>query len=65
MLASDSKSYIQLIFKILYDSQHLYTWQNQRVEEWNYGNLELCKTKFYEKAKKSNRKPMFFKLHKI
>ena len=65
MLASDSQSYIQSIFKILFDSQHLYTWQNQRVAEWNYGNLGLCKTKFYEKAKKSNRKSMFFKLHKI
>ena len=65
MLASDSQSYIQLIFNIIHDSQHLYTWQNQGVEEWDYGNLGLCKTKFYEKAKKSNRKSMFFKLHKI
>ena len=65
MLASDSQSYIQLFFKTIYDSRHLYTWQNQRIEEWNYGNLALCKTKFYEKAKKSNRKSMFFKLHKI
>ena len=65
MLASDSQSYIQLFYKIIYDSRHLYTWQNQRVEEWNYDNLELCKTKFYEKAKKLNRKSMFFKLDKI
>ena len=65
ILATDSHSYIQLISNIIYNSQHLYFWQNQRVEEWDYDNLELPRTKFYEKAKKSNRKSMFFKLRKI
>ena len=51
--------------KIIYDSQHLYSWQNQRVQEWDYDISELPRTKFYKKAKKLNKKSMFFLLHKI
>lgn len=64
-IASDSHSYIQSIIKTIYDLKHLYSWENQRIEEWDYNNLELPRTKFYKKAKKSNRKSMFFKLYKI
>ena len=65
IIASDSQTYIQSINKVIYDLQHLYSWSNQRVEEWNYDFSELSRTKFYKKAKKSNRKSMFFKLQKI
>ena len=64
-IASDSHSYIQSIIKTIYDLQHLYSWQNQRLEEWDYDNLELPRTKYYKKAKKLYRKSMFFKLNKI
>ena len=65
MIASDSNSYNESIIKNIYESQNLYLWQNQKVDDWNYCNLHLPKTKFYKKAEKLNRNSMFFKLHKI
>lgn len=65
IIATDSQSYIHSIMKIVYDSQHLYFWQNQRVQEWDYDISEIPRTKFYKKAKKLNRKSMFFLLNKI
>ena len=65
MIASDSESYIQSIIETVYHSKTIYSWENQRTEEWNYGNLDLPKTKYSGKAEKSNRNSMFFKLHKI
>ena len=65
MIATDSSSYMKSILKKIYDFQALYLWQNQKFDQWNYNNLDLPKTKFYEKALKSNRKSMLFKLIKI
>ena len=65
MIASDSESYIQSIIATIYYSKTIYSWENQRTEEWSYGNLDLPKTKYSRKAEKSNRNSMFFKLHKI
>ena len=65
MIATDSQSYIQSIVKNIFLMQHTYFWNNQKVNEWNYGNLELPRTKFYKKAIKSNRNSMFFELCKI
>ena len=65
MIATDSQSYIQSIVKNIFLMQNTYIWSNQKVSEWNYSNLELPNTKFYKKAKKSNRNSIFFELHKI
>jgi len=65
MIATDSQSYIQSIIKNIFLIQNTYTWNNQKVSEWDYGNLELPKTKFYKKAMKLNRNSMFFELLKI
>ena len=65
MIATDSQSYIQSIIKNIFLIQSTYTWNNQKVSDWNYGNLELPKTKFYKKAMKLNRNSMFFELLKI
>jgi len=65
MIASDSESYINSILMSIYDVQNLFYWENQILLEWNYNYLNLPRTRFYEKAQKSNRNSMFFKLHKI
>jgi len=65
MIATDSQSYIQSIIKNIFLIQSTYIWNNQKVSEWNYGNLDLPRTKFYKKATKSNRMSMFFELLKI
>jgi len=65
IMASDSESYIHSIGKTIYDLQSLYVWENQSVEQWTYGYLDLPITKFYKKALKSNKNTMFFKIHKI
>ena len=65
MIATDSQSYIQSIIKNIFLMQNIYIWNNQKVSEWNYNNLELPRTKFYKKATKSNRNSMFFELLKI
>jgi len=64
-IATDSQSYIQSILTIIYKVKDYFIWENQRFEEWNYENLNLPETKFLKKAKKSNRKSMFFQLKKI
>jgi tRNA (guanine-N7-)-methyltransferase len=65
MITTDSQSYIQSIIKNIFLLQNIYVWNNQKVSEWNYDNLELPKTKFHQKAMKSNRNSMFFELLKI
>ena len=64
-IATDSKTYIQSILSIIYKVSDCYKWENQQLEEWDYENLDLPETKFFKKAKKSNRKSMFFQLKKI
>ena len=65
MIATDSDSYTQSILLSIYNAQKIYSWENQRLGDWDYNSLNLPKTKFSEKSKKSNRKSMFFKLKKI
>ena len=64
-IATDSQTYIQLILSIIHKVRDYFNWENQRLEEWDYENLDLPETKFFKKAKKSNRKTMFFQLKKI
>ena len=65
MIATDSQLYIQSIIKNIFLIQDVYLWNNQKVSEWNYGNLELPATKYYQKAIELNKNSMFFELLKI
>ena len=65
MIATDSQSYIHSIINNIFLVRNTYLWNNQKVSEWNYDNLELPRTKFYKKATKSNRNSMFLELVKI
>lgn len=65
MIATDSSSYMQLIFNLIYELKHKYEWENQNYQTWNYEFLDLAETKFYKKALNSNRKSTFFSLKKI
>jgi tRNA (guanine-N7-)-methyltransferase len=65
MIATDSQPYIKSIIKNIFFLQDIYIWNNQKVIEWNYNYLELPRTKFCQKAMKSNRNSMFFELLKI
>ena len=64
-IATDSQTYIQSILSIIYKVRDYFIWENQQLEEWDYENLDLPKTKFFKKAKQSNRKSIFFQLKKI
>jgi len=65
IIASDSQSYNRSIVNMIYRLKHLFFWENQNFEDWNYDLLDLPKTKFYKKALKSNRNSMIFRLNKI
>ena len=64
-IATDSQTYIQSILSIIYKVRDYFIWENQQLEDWDYENLDLPKTKFFKKAKQSNRKSIFFQLKKI
>ena len=64
-IASDSSSLIFSILKNLYDLKNLFLWENDIPRGWTYEMQELPRTKFFYKAKKSNRTPFFIKLRKI
>lgn len=65
MIASDSKSYIASILSTIYSLENFYSWENQRFETWNYIYLNLAETKFFKKAKKSDRNSIIFRLKTI
>ena len=64
-IASDSISYNEKIINLVYELKSIFSWKNQKFNQWNYDGLDLPRTKFYKKAFKSNRKTMFFELCKI
>ena len=65
MITSDSQSYIASILITIYSLKYFYFWENQRFETWNYAYLNLPETKFFKKAKKSDRNSIIFKLKTI
>ena len=64
-ISSDSPNYIESIFHTLYKNKDLYFWKNQKFHDWNYEFLNLPETKYFKKAKKLNKKSIFFELKKI
>ena len=63
-IASDSKSYIAEILMIINQIKKEYKWVNQNKREWDYLNLTLPKTKYFQKALKKGLNPIYLKLIK-
>lgn len=64
-ITTDSQSYLKSILQSIYETKHIYNWENQYIHNWNYENHNMPKTKFFKKAKKLNKKPIFIELKKI
>ena len=64
-IASDSKSYISEIIKCVYEVKSDFKWVNQTKKEWDYSNLALPKTKYFEKSQKNGLNPFYLKLVKL
>ena len=63
-IASDSKSYISDILHTIYEVKTKYKWVNQNKNDWDYLNLSLPQTKYFQKALKNGLNPIYFKLLK-
>ena len=63
-IASDSKSYIAEILLIINQIKKEYKWVNQNKSEWDYLNLTLPQTKYFQKALKKGLNPIYLKLIK-
>ena len=64
-IASDSKLYISDILHSIYQVKTKFKWINQNKNEWDYLNLSLPQTKYFQKALKNGLNPFFAKLEKI
>ena len=63
-IASDSKSYISDILLSIHQFKKEFKWLNQNKDEWDYINMTLPQTKYFEKALKKGLNPMYLKLIK-
>ena len=63
-IASDSKSYISDILFSIHQIKKEFKWLNQNKDEWEYINMTLPHTKYFEKALKKGLNPMYLKLIK-
>ena len=64
-IASDSKAYISEILKNIYEVKSDYKWVNQNKVEWDYLNLNLPNTKYFQKALENGLNPLYLKLIKL
>ncbi|MDC0587223.1 hypothetical protein OAO47_00365 [bacterium] len=63
-IASDSKSYISDILLNIHQVKKEFKWVNQNKNEWDYSNMTLPKTKYFQKALKNGFNPIYLKLIK-
>ena len=63
-IASDSKSYISDILLSIYEVKKEFKWMNQNKNEWDYKNVTLPQTKYFQKALKRGLNPIYLKLIK-
>ncbi len=63
-IASDSKSYISDILLSIYKVKKDFKWINQNKYEWDYLNVTLPRTKYFQKALKNGLNPIYLKLIK-
>ena len=64
-IASDSKVYVSEILNTTYQIKKDFKWINQSKEDWNYSNLPLPKTKYFQKAQKKGLKSFYLNLIKL
>jgi len=64
-IVTDSKSYLRQILNLVYYHRKSYVWENQTKSDWEFNPEVLQKTKFYKKALKNDRKPIYIKLSKL
>ncbi len=64
-IASDSKIYISQILDTVYKVKNDFEWINQNKEQWDYSNLALPNTKYFEKALKKGLNPFYLEVVKI
>ena len=64
-IATDSKSYISEILKCISEVKKDYIWINQSKEKWDYLNLNLPNTKYFQKALENGLNPMYLKMMKL
>ena len=53
------------ILNLVYCYREGFAWANQKTSYWEFQPDELQKTKFYKKALKYDRKPIYIKLIKL
>ena len=63
-IASDSKSYISDILFSIHQVKKDFKWVNQNKNEWDYINMTLPQTKYFQKALKRGLNPIYLKLIK-
>jgi tRNA (guanine-N7-)-methyltransferase len=63
-IASDSKSYISDILLSIHKVKKEFKWMNQNKNEWDYLNVSLPQTKYFQKALKNGFNPIYLKLLK-
>ena len=64
-IVTDSQSYLRQILKLIYNYRESYLWENQTKSGWEFDPIETQKTKYYKKALKYDRKPIYIKLIKL
>ena len=64
-IATDSASYLISIINSVYETKLFFRWENDKPYKWIYKDQKLPHTKFYKKAKNSDRNPFFIELEKI
>ena len=64
-ITTDSQSYLRQILSSLYKCRNDFFWENQTVDSWKLNLNKFPQTKFYKKAIKSDRKPIYIKLRKL
>jgi len=64
-IASDFNTYVSEILNSVYQVKKDFKWINQNKEDWNYSNLDMPKTKYFQKAQKNGHKSFYLKLIKL
>jgi tRNA (guanine-N7-)-methyltransferase len=63
-IASDSKLYVSDILLSIHQVKKDFKWMNQNKNEWDYLNVNLPQTKYFQKALKNGLNPIYLKLIK-
>ena len=64
-IVTDSQSYLRQILSTVYKQKKLLLWVNQTKISWEIDNHIIPETKFYKKAIKCSRKPIYIELKKL